>query len=163
MIMKRKTNKMLLSVAVILLAEIFQSCEDYGLKPPPGSGMPKVCGTVEFHGPFPLNTQYCYVVLARDVPPDSTLDITYLGAYAEIPKPDTSDTNYISNFIMYPDTGTFKWMFVAIIGNPDSVSGRNIVSTYISPYDTTRQPLVLNYGDSVWVTIEAFIYGLQIP
>lgn len=159
--MKTKISKVMLLLMTVVLGEVFQSCEDYGLKPPPAP--PKICGSVEFHGSFPHNTQYCYVVLARDVPPDSTLDIAYLGAYAEIQKPDTADTHYTSSFVMHPDTGTFKWMFVAIIGNPDSVSGRNIVATYISPDDTTRGPIRLKYGDSIWVHIEAFIYGLQIP
>jgi len=148
---------------LILLSVIFcislYSC-DYGISP----DMPVVSGQVQFIGAMPENVQYCFVVLAKDRPPNDELDITYLVEYYEIPDSilhSLEDT--VVDFRMEVQSGTYNWLFVAAIGNEDSISIQNVVGEYKADGDTIPTPISLDWNDSIWVHITANLEDVYIP
>ena len=119
----------------------------------PGLGPPSVLtGNVIFTGTMAPHIQYCYVVVAIDRPPGDSLDISYLANYYDIPLPLKSDT---VPFRIELGEGTYNWVFVAAIGNTDSIGPWNIIGEYIDPVDSTPIPIKVGWADSLWIQISA--------
>ncbi len=149
-----------ISAALVLLA-VFAGCNDYGLSP---LNTPVITGQVHFIGSMPDNAQYGFVVVALDRPPNDELDITYLGNYYQIPDSilhQIADTTI--DFRIEVGTGTYNWIFVAVIGNPDSVGIWNVVGEYRAPGDTVPTPITVDWGDSIWIEMTADLRDVRIP
>ena len=146
---------------IVLGAAIFLAGCDHGLSP---LNTPVITGQVHFIGSMPENVQYCFVVVALDRPPNDELDITYLGNYYEIPDSilhTISDTTI--DFRIEVGRGTYNWVFVAAIGNPDSVGIWNVVGEYRAEGDTLPTPITVDWNDSVWIEITADLRDVHIP
>ncbi|MCD6595619.1 hypothetical protein J7L68_08095 [bacterium] len=156
---------------LVILAGIFillSGC-DYGISP---LNAPVLAGEVHFIGRMPQNVELCFVVIAIDRPPNDELDITYLGNYYGLPDStlyslkDTTicenDTNTI-DFKISVGKGTYNWLFVAAIGNTDSVGIWNVVGEYKIDGDTIPTPITLGWDDSIYVEITANLNGVHIP
>ncbi len=143
-------------LAALLALGLFVCGCDHGLMPPP-----VLTGEVQFIGQMPENVVYCYVVVAIDRPPGDALDPTYLANYAEIPLPLPPDTTV--NFRIPLSPGTYNWVFVAAIGNVDSLGMWNVVGQYTEEGDTIPKPITLDWNDSLWIRIVADLRGVHIP
>jgi len=144
-------------LAVILLI----GCDDHGLSP---LETPVITGQVHFAGSMPEHIQYCFVVVALDRPPGDALDLSYLGNYYEVPDsvlPTIADTTI--EFQVYIGRGTYNWVFVAAIGNEDSVSISNVIGEYIAEGDTIPTSVTIEWDDSLWIEIDADLTTAQIP
>lgn len=147
---------------IFVLMFFIVSCDDYGLSPP-GSGSlgpGLLTGNVYFIGEMPENVQYCWVVVAYDRPPGDELDYNYLAKYYEIPLPLPSDT---VPFSMELAPNTYNWVFVAAIGNIDSIGIWNVVGQYFVQGDTIPKPITIDYNDSLWIEITADLTDAYIP
>ena len=143
-----------------MMALLLSGC-DYGLSP---LNTPVITGQVHFIGSMPENAQYCFVVVAIDRPPNDELDISYLGNYYEIPDSvlhSIADTTI--DFRIEVGRGTYNWLFVAVIGNPDSVGIWNVVGEYRAEGDTIPTPITVDWDDSIWVEITADLRDVHIP
>lgn len=96
---------------------------DTGLKIP-GS----IRGKVTFSGEWPESLQYCYLVVAKDRPPNDELDITYLADYVAIPIGSDS-----FRYEIYLNELKYHWIIVACIADPASLTIDNVVGEYRDP------------------------------
>ncbi len=67
------------------------------------------------------------------------------------------------DFRMEVQSGTYNWLFVAAIGNEDSISIQNVVGEYKADGDTIPTPISLDWNDSIWVHITANLEDVYIP
>jgi len=163
-----KFSKFKILFAIIIISIFISGC-DYGISP---LDTPIISGEVHFIGPMPQNVELCFVVVAIDRPPNDELDITYLGNYYSVPDStlfsleDTTisptDTNTI-NFKISVSKGTYNWLFVAAIGNQDSIGIWNVVGEYKADGDTVPTPVTLDWNDSIYVEITADLNEAHIP
>ncbi len=148
--------------AALLILFVAFGCDNLGLAPPTqGSGPGILTGMVRFIGEMPAHVQYCYVVVAIDRPPNDTLDIRYLANYYDIPLPLPADT---IRFRIEVGEGIYKWIFVAAIGNTDSISMNNVIGQYTMPGDTIRRSVTISSGQTIWLdTLVVDLRDIHIP
>ncbi|MFP4458242.1 MAG: hypothetical protein ACLFSQ_01500 [Candidatus Zixiibacteriota bacterium] len=137
-------RKNIVPLTLFIFLILIAGCKDHGIEPLGST----VYGTVVFEGEWPDNITNAFVVLAKDRPPDDALDLSYLVAFENIPF-EEEPVSY--DYEIQPDErGRYNWLFVAAIGNADSVDQRNVLTQYTEPDDPDEAGQVVIENDNFY-------------